>query len=175
MIKLTPSSSNVFAFQPTASFADGSSFVYKFTDVFSQEEFKGAATGSKYGNWIELPITLSTSSYIVSVNTSTLPLEGGTYEIQIFPTIDNSIQWDTDDEDWDIEAVAWDETIIAVSVYGTEPRKWGLIGSTWSSVPGIPTTIGNGIWTSRAWVSESIDRMNYSSTNENAAYVVYQG
>lgn len=175
MIKLTASSSNTFAFQPTASFADGSSFVYRFTDVFSQDEYKGSATGSKYGQWIKLPITLSTSSYVVGTNTSTLPLFGGTYEISIFPSTGLDIVWDTDDEDWDVEATAWDASAIAVSVYGTEPRKWGLMGNTWSSVPGLPSTTGNGIWTSRAWVSESIARENYSSTNEIAAYVVYQG
>ena len=149
MIKLTPSSSNVFAFQPTASFADGSSFVYKFTDVFSQEEFEGVATGSKYGNWIELPITLSTSS-IVSVNTSTLPLGGGTYELKVYKGVGGDAIW------------------------STESRKWSLISDTWSTIESISSS-GNAIWTSRAWVSESIDRMNYSSTNENAAYVVYQG
>ena len=175
MIKLIASSSNTFAFQPTASFADGSSFVYKFTDVFSQDEFKGIATGSRYGQWIKLPITVSTSSYVVGTNTSTLPLYGGTYEVRIFPSADLDLVWDTEDEDWDIEAAEWDATIVAISVYGTEPRKWSLMGNTWSSVPGIPTTTGNGIWTSRAWVSESIARENYSSANEIAAYVVYNG
>ena len=149
MIKLTPTSSNVFAFQPTASFADGSSFVYKFTDVFSQEEFEGTSTGSKYGNWIELPITLSTSS-IVGVNTSTLPLGGGTYELKVY------------------------KGVVGESIWSTESRKWSLISDTWSTIQNISSS-GNAIWTSRAWVSESIERTNYSSTNENAAYVVYQG
>lgn len=175
MIKLNESSSNTFAIQPTASFADGSSFVYRFTDVFSQDQFLGIATGSKYGNWIKLPITLSTSSYTIGVNTSTLPLRGGTFEIKIFSAPDLSIQWDTTDEDWDIETTAWNESGFAISIYGTEPRKWGLMGSTWSNVPSIPIVTENGIWASRAWVSESIERKNYLSTNEIAAYVVYNG
>ena len=152
MIKLNESSSNTFAFQPTASFADGSSFVYKFTDVFSQDEFVGTATGSKYGQWIKLPINVDTASYDVGVNVSTLPLYGGTYELRIFSG-----------------------SGLSDAVWGTEPRKYSLISDTWSSISGIPTTTGNGIWTSRAWVSESIARENYSSANENAAYVVYNG
>ena len=175
MIKLNESSSNTFTFLPTASYADGSSYVYKFTDVFSQEEFVGSATGSNYGQWVKLPINVSTSSYVVGTNTSTLPLFGGTYELQIFPASDTSIQWDTDEEDWDVEATAWNEAAVTISVYGTEARKWGLMGNTWSSVPGIPTTNGNGIWTSRAFVSESIGRDVYSSANEVGAYVVFQG
>lgn len=152
MIKLNESSSNTFAIQPTASFADGSSFVYRFTDVFSQDQFLGIATGSKYGNWIKLPITLSTSSYTIGVNTSTLPLRGGTYEIKIFSAPSASF-----------------------SIYGTETRTWGLMGNVWSNVPAIPIVTENGIWASRAWVSESIERKNYLSTNEIAAYVVYNG
>jgi hypothetical protein len=152
MILLNESSSNTFVIQPTASFADGSSFVYRFTDVFSQDQFLGIATGSKYGNWVKLPINVSTSSYTIGVNTSTLPLKGGTYEIKVFSA-----------------------PVVTPSIYGTETRTWGLIGSIWSYVPGIPIVNGNGIWTSRAWVSESIGRMNYTSTNEIAAYVVYNG
>ena len=175
MIKLTESSSNTFAIQPSANYANGSTFVYKFTDVFSKDEFTGTATGSKFGQWVNLPINVSTSSYIVGTNTSTLPLYGGTYNLQIFPFIDNSIQWDIDDEDWDVEATAWEASAVTISVYGTEPRKWGLMGNTWSSVPGIPTTNNNSIMTTRAWVSEGIGRDVYSSANENGAYVVYEG
>ena len=176
MIKLNESSSNTFTFQPTASFADGSSFVYKFTDVFSQDVFVGSATGSAYGQWVKLPINVYTSSYVVGDDVSTLPLKGGTYEISIYPNGTSlDLIWDTDDTDWDLEATNWDASVVTLSIYGTEPRKWGLMGNTWSSVPGIPTTTGNGIWTSRAWVSESIGRENYTSANEIAAYVVYQG
>ena len=152
MIKLNESSSNTFTFQPTASYADGSSYVYKFTDVFSQEEFVGSATGSNYGQWVKLPINVSTSSYVVGTNISTLPLLGGTYELSIY-----------------------EGTTSVGAIWSTEPRKWGLMGNTWSSVPGVPSTTGNGIWTSRAFVSESIGRTNYSSANEIGAYVVYQG
>jgi hypothetical protein len=151
MILLNESSSNTFVIQPTASFADGSSFVYRFTDVFSQEQYTGTATGSNYGNWIKLPINVSTSSYIVGVNVSTLPLRGGTYEVEVFS-----------------------DSVVIPSTYGTETRLWGLIQNIWSDVPGT-TTNGNVIWTSRAWVSESIERTNYFSTNEIAAYVVYNG
>jgi hypothetical protein len=151
MILLNESSSNTFVIQPTASFADGSSFVYRFTDVFSQEQYTGTATGSNYGNWIKLPINVSTSSYIVGVNVSTLPLRGGTYEVEVFQP-----------------------GIVTPSIYGTETRLWGFIQNIWSNVPSS-NTIGNVIWTSRAWVSESIERTNYFSTNEIAAYVVYNG
>lgn len=175
MIKLNVSSSNTFAIQPTASYADGTSFVYKFTDVFSQDVFVGTATGSRYGQWVKLPINVFTSSYVVGANSSTLPLKGGTYEISIFPGDGLDLVWDVDSVDWDLEATNWDTAVVVTSVYGTEPRKWGLMGNTWSSVPAIPTTTGNGIWTSRAWVSESIGRENYTSANEIAAYVVYQG
>jgi len=151
MIKLIESSSNTFSFQPTASFADGSSFVYRFTDVFSQDEFIGTATGSNYGRWIKLPINVSTSSYVVGTNISTLPLLGGTYELRIF------------------------SGSVSDSVWSTEGRKWDLISDTWSTISGVPTPTGNGIWASRAFVSESIGRTKYSSANENAAYVVYNG
>ena len=49
------------------------------------------------------------------------------------------------------------------------------MGSTWSNVSGIPTITGNSITTTKAWVSEAILNENFISSNENAAFVVYQG
>ncbi len=174
MIKLSVSSSNQFVIQPSGSISDGSSYLYKFTDVFSQDEFVGQATGSKSGQWVQLFVDVS-SSYIVGTNKSTLPLDGGTYELNVYDTQLIAPQWDTEDVDWDVLNLDWDEAVSVLSIYGSEPRKWKQMGNTWSSVPGIPTTSGNSIMTTRAWVSESIDDTKYSSTNENAAYVVYEG
>ena len=39
MIKLVASSSNQFTIQPSGSAADGSSYLYRFTDTFSKDEF----------------------------------------------------------------------------------------------------------------------------------------
>jgi len=174
MIKLSASSSNQFVIQPSGSISNGSSYLYKFTDVFSQDEFVGLATGSKSGQWVQLFVDV-TGSYIVGTNKSTLPLDGGTYELNVYDATTFAPQWDTEDEDWDVLNINWDDVFAVFSIYGTETRKWKLMGNTWSSVPGIPTQEGNSIMTTRAWVSESIDDTNYSSTNENAAYVVYEG
>lgn len=153
MIKLSASSSNQFTIQPSASRANGSSYLVKFTDIFSQDEYVGQTTGSNAGPWVRLFVDVD-GSYIVDTNKSTLPLDGGTYDVNVYTASTGAID---------------------PSVYGSEIRKWKQMGNTWSSVPGIPTPIGNTIMTTRAWVSESIDDTNYSSTNENAAYVVYEG
>ena len=153
MIKLSASSSNQFTMQPSGSYSNGSSYLYKFTDVFSQDEYVGQTTGSNAGPWVRLFVDID-GSYTIDEKQSTLPLKGGTYELQVYHT---------------------GSGISVYSIYGSEPREWNIMGSTWSSVPGIPTTTGNSIMTTRAWVSESIDDTNYSSTNENAAYVVYEG
>ena len=174
MIKLLVSSSNQFTIQPSGSHSDGSSYLYKFTDVFSKDEYVGQTTGSNAGQWVRLFVDV-TGSYIVDANKSTLPLGGGTYELQVYDAAEFGPQWDTEDVNWELENVNWDDVFAVYSIYGSEPRKWKLMGNTWSSVPGIPTTTGNSIMTTRAWVSESIDDTNYSSTNETAAYVVYEG
>ena len=174
MIKLVASSSNQFSIQPSASHADGSSYLYKFTDIFSKDEYVGQTTGSNAGPWVRLFVDVS-GSYIIDAEKSTLPLKGGTYELNIYDTTTFAPQWDTEDEDWDVLNINWDGVVSDLSIYGSESRKWKLMGNTWSSVPGIPRTSGNSIMTTRAWVSESIDDTNYASTNENAAYVVYEG
>jgi hypothetical protein len=174
MIKLVASSSNQFSIQPSASNADGSSYLYKFTDVFSQDEYVGLSTGSNAGPWVRLFIDVD-GSYTINANKSTLPLDGGTYELNVYDATEFSPQWDTEDVNWEVENIAWDDIVAVFSIYGTEVRKWKLMGNTWSSVPGIPTQEGNSIMTTRAWVSESIDDTKYTSANENAAYVVYEG
>jgi len=161
--------------QPSTLTSDGSSYLYKFTDVFSKDEFVGQATGSTSGQWVSLSVDISGSQYTIRSNESTLPLDGGTYELQIFDVADFGAQWDTEDENWEVSNVGWDDAFAALSVYGTEIRKWSQLGNTWSSVPGIPTQEGNSIMTTRAWVSESIADTKFISTNENAAYVVYEG
>lgn len=174
MIKLSASSSNQFTIQPSGSNSNGSSYLYKFTDVFSKDEYVGQSTGSNAGPWVRLFVDVN-GSYIIDDEKSSLPLKGGTYELNVYDAADFGPQWDTEDEDWDVLNLDWDAGVAEVSIYGSETRKWKVMGNTWSSVPGIPTITANSIMTTRAWVSESIDDTNYSSTNETAAYVVYEG
>ena len=174
MIYLYASSSNVATVLPSGSYTDGSGFLLRFVDDFSKDEYIAQGTGSKSGKWFNIPVELS-SSYIINTNKSTLPLVGGTYDAYVYSLADFGAQWDIEDVDWDLEAIAWDDAYAAYSIYSTETRKWKVMGSTWSSVPGIPTSLGNSILTTRAFVSESIGRDIYSSANENAAFVVYQG
>lgn len=174
MIYLYASSSNIATVLPSGSYANGSGFLIRFTDGFSQDEYIAQATGSKVGKWFNLPIEVS-GSYIIDVNKSTLPLVGGTYDVDVYSLEDFGPQWDLEDVNWELENFAWDDAFAAYSVYSTETRKWKVMGNTWSSVPGIPTSLGNSILTTRAFVSESIGRDLYTSANENAAFVVYQG
>ena len=174
MIKLNVSSSNQIAIQPSASHANGSSYLVKFTDTFSENEYVAQATGSNYGSWVKLFVDV-TGSYVIDTNKSSVPLYGGTFDVNVYDASAFGPEWDTEDVNWELENINWDDVFAVFSIYGSEPRKWKLMGNTWSSVPGVPTTTGDSIMTTRAWVSESIARENYSSANENAAYVVYQG
>ena len=78
-----------------------------------------------------------------------LSLEGGTYDVT-FQTIvvGNSQAWGTSTE-----------------VYGTSTAVWSL---------GTINTFINQA-TTKAYVSESVSRTQYTSTNENAAYIVFNG
>ena len=78
-----------------------------------------------------------------------LSLEGGTYDVT-FQTIvlGNSQVWGTSTE-----------------VYGTSTSVWSL---------GTINTFINQA-TTKAYVSESVSRTQYTSTNENGAYIVYNG
>jgi len=174
MIYLFASSSNTATFLPTGSYADGSGFVIKFTDRFTQDSFFAQGTGSKNDKWFSLEVDV-TGSYVLSTNKSSVPLKGGGYDVNIYPITDMSPIWDVEDTNWELETYEWDETVVAISVYGTEPRRWAQMGSLWSSVAGLPSTTGNGILTTTAFVSESISRTMYTSANESAAYVVYNG
>ena len=174
MLKLNVSSSNQITFQPSPLSGNGSSYLVKFTDTFSEDEYVAQATGSNYGQWVRLFVDI-TGSYVIGINKSSLPLYGGTFDVNVYDGAEFAPQWDTEDVNWELENINWEDVFAVFSIYGSEPRKWKLMGNTWSSVPGIPTTTGDSIMTTRAWVSESIDRTNYSSANENAAYVVYQG
>lgn len=174
MIYLYASSSNEATILPSGSYGNGSGFIIKFTDGFSKDEYIAQGTGSKAGSWYKIPLEASTGSYVIGENKSQIPFVGGTYDVNVYSLADFGIQWDTEDEDWDSVNFNWDDTIDP-SLYGTEIRNWKQMGNTWSSVPGIPTPTGNAIMTTRAFVSESIGRTDYSSTNETAAFVVYEG
>ena len=174
MIKLQASASNQYVIQPTASFADGSDYIVKFVDKFSKDEFLAQATGSSKDRWIRLNTELSSGSYTINRNVSQVPLKGGSFDVQIFDGKDIGVEWDTEDQNWELANFNWD-TFTTISVYASESRKWSVIGSTWSNVPGLPQTIGSSIVTTQAFVSESYSRDQYVSTNENGAYVVYEG
>jgi len=159
---------------PTGSYADGSGFVLKFTDRFTQDSYYAQGTGSKNDRWFSLEVDI-TGSYVLGTNKSQVPLQGGSYDVNVYTLTDVSPVWDLEDVNWELENYNWGESVVALSVYGTEPRLWAQMGNYWSSVPGLPTTTGNGILTTTAFVSESIGRTMYTSANENAAYVVYNG
>lgn len=79
-----------------------------------------------------------------------LPLEGGTYDVT-FQSIQAGVSqvWGT-----------------STQVYGTSTVVWsiGTIGDTFINQ-----------LTTKAYVSESVSRTEFSSTNENAAYIVFNG
>ena len=78
-----------------------------------------------------------------------LPLEGGTYDVT-FQSILSGIS----------------------QVWGTSTQVWGTSNVVWS-VGTIDTFINQA--TTKAYVSESVSRTQYTSTNENGAYIVYNG
>jgi hypothetical protein len=78
-----------------------------------------------------------------------LPLEGGTYDVT-FQSILSGIS----------------------QVWGTSTQVWGTSNVVWS-VGTIDTFINQA--TTKAYVSGSVSRTEFSSTNENAAYIVFNG
>ena len=78
-----------------------------------------------------------------------LSLEGGTYDVT-FQTIVGGV----------------------VQVWGTSTQVYGTSTSVWS-LGTINTFINQA--TTKAYVSESVSRTQYTSTNENGAYIVYNG
>ena len=76
-------------------------------------------------------------------------LEGGTYDVT-FQTIVGGV----------------------VQVWGTSTQVYGTSNVVWS-VGTIDTFINQA--TTKAYVSESVSRTEFSSTNENAAYIVFNG
>ena len=174
MIYLYASSSNNFPFIPSGSYSDGDGFFITFLDAFSEEQFVAQATGSKYGNWMKSSVEV-TSSYTIDVNKSKLPLPGGTYDVNVYPASAFGAQWDTENIDWDLEILNWDAAYVSLSIYASESRIWSLMGQVWNSVPAIPTITGTSLFTTKAYVSESVSRTQYTSTNENAAYTVFNG
>ena len=78
-----------------------------------------------------------------------LSLEGGTYDVT-FQSILSGIS----------------------QVWGTSTQVWGTSNVVWS-VGTIDTFINQA--TTKAYVSESVSRTQYTSTNENGAYIVYNG
>jgi len=57
-------------------------------------------------------------------------------------------------------------------IWGTSTQVWGTSQVVWSVGT---TTLYQNEMTTKAYVSESVARTQYSSTNENAAYVVFNG
>jgi hypothetical protein len=78
-----------------------------------------------------------------------LSLEGGTYDVT-FQTIVGGV----------------------VQVWGTSTQVYGTSNVVWS-LGTIDTFINQA--TTKAYVSESVSRTEFSSTNENAAYIVFNG
>ena len=78
-----------------------------------------------------------------------LPLEGGTYDVTFQSIVLGTSQ-----------------------VWGTSTEVYGTSTSVWS-VGTIDTFINQA--TTKAYVSESVSRTQYTSTNENGAYIVYNG
>ena len=78
-----------------------------------------------------------------------LQLEGGTYDVT-FQSILSGIS----------------------QVWGTSTQVWGTSNVVWS-LGTIDTFINQA--TTKAYVSESVSRTEFSSTNENAAYIVFNG
>ena len=78
-----------------------------------------------------------------------LPLEGGTYDVT-FQSILSGIS----------------------QVWGTSTQVWGTSNVVWS-VGTIDTFINQA--TTKAYVSESVSRTQFTSTNENGAYIVFNG
>ena len=78
-----------------------------------------------------------------------LSLEGGTYDVT-FQTILSGIG----------------------QVWGTSTEIWGTSTAVWS-VGNINTFINQA--TTKAYVSESVSRTQFTSTNENGAYIVFNG
>ena len=105
--------------------------------------------------------TQDSSSFIFAATSSgnwvkgqvTLPtnlsLEGGTYDVT-FQTILSGIG----------------------QVWGTSTEIWGTSTAVWS-VGNINTFINQA--TTKAYVSESVSRTQFTSTNENGAYIVFNG
>lgn len=174
MIYLYASSSNTLVFSPSGSYNNGSSFVIQFTDAFSKEQFVAQGTGSNFSNWVKFNVDI-TGSYVISQNVSQLPLFGGTYDVSVFDAEEFALGWDDADDNWEIEASAWNDIFSTYAIYSSESRVWSLMGNTWSLVPGIPIVNGTSIYDGRAFVSESISLSTYLSSNENAAYIVYNG
>lgn len=78
-----------------------------------------------------------------------ISLEGGTYDVTFQSIVAGTSQvWGTSTE-----------------VYGTSTSVWSL---------GIINTFINQA-TTKAYVSESVSRTQFTSTNENAAYIVFNG
>lgn len=78
-----------------------------------------------------------------------LPLEGGTYDVT-FQSIEQGVS----------------------QVWGTSTEVYGTSNVVWS-IGAIDAFINQ--LTTKAYVSESVSRTQFSSTNENAAYIVFNG
>jgi hypothetical protein len=79
--------------------------------------------------------------------------------------------------DIDLEGGTYDLTFQKVlagvaQIWGTSTQVWGTSQVVWSVGT---TTLYQDDTTTKAYVSESVARTKFSSTNENGAYVVFNG
>ena len=79
-----------------------------------------------------------------------LQLEGGTYDVTFQSIVAGTSQ-----------------------VWGTSTQVWGTSNVIWSI--GTPDVAFINQATTKAYVSESVSRTQFTSTNENGAYIVYNG
>ena len=79
-----------------------------------------------------------------------LQLEGGTYDVTFQSIVAGTSQ-----------------------VWGTSTQVWGTSNVIWSI--GTPDVAFINQATTKAYVSESVSRTQFTSTNENGAYIVFNG
>lgn len=107
---------------------------------------------SKAGQYVDLN-GYSNGTWVSSSITlpDQLALNGGTYDFYVNDILDEvPLIWGT-----------------SVEVFGTSTQIW--------SVAAYTGQIGNTIYQGRAWVDRQYTTASYLSSNENAAYIVYNG
>jgi len=145
MVYLYASSSNDISLIPSSSFSSGEEVRLLFTNRFTE------ATSS-----VQLEVTPYGDGWVkASVELPTdIDLKGGSYDL-VLQKITGAVP--------------------VQQIWGTSEEVYSTSEVVWS----VGTTSGGGQYlndtTTTAFVSESIGRTLYSSTNENGAFVVYEG